>query len=130
MIHYPRLDDVLAEYRRRFPDQAVLDRGQVESNMARPAAGYSDTEFYPEIVDKAAVLLHAFASTQPFEDGNKRMAVYVMHTFLLINGWDLTLGEIELYDITMDLACGDMPLEKVAGLLADHLVEMDLNDLS
>ena len=43
-----------------------------DSALHAPAAGFGDTEFYPEFVDKAAVLVVRLAKNHPLPDGNKR----------------------------------------------------------
>lgn len=61
--------------------------GLAESALHAPAAGFSDTEFYPDLVDKAAVLIVHLAKNHPLPDGNKRAAWVTMRVFLDINGW-------------------------------------------
>jgi hypothetical protein len=45
-----------------------------ESALHAPAAGFGKTEFYPDFIDKAAVLLVRLAKNHPLPDGNKRAA--------------------------------------------------------
>lgn len=68
---------------------AVRDPGLLESAMHRPAAEMFGQEAYPELLDKAAALLHSLAITHPFIDGNKRTAWLSCVTFLRINGVEL-----------------------------------------
>ena len=46
----------------------------LESALHAPQAGFGDVEFYPEFVDKAAVLVVRIAKNHPLPDGNKRLA--------------------------------------------------------
>jgi hypothetical protein len=41
-----------------------------ESALHAPAAGFGETEFYPDFIDKAAVLLVRLAKNHPLPDGN------------------------------------------------------------
>lgn len=66
----------------RFPRLDLAD-----SALHAPAAGFGDTEFYPDFVDKAAVLVVHLAKNHPLPDGNKRAAWVTMRVFLEINGW-------------------------------------------
>ena len=52
-----------------------------------PAAG---VDFYPDIVDKAAVLCWRLARNHPLPDGNKRAAWAALVVFIDLNGgaWD------------------------------------------
>ena len=42
--------------------------------MHAPAAGFGETEFHPDFVDKGAALIVRHAKNQPLPDGNKRVA--------------------------------------------------------
>ena len=46
-------------------------------------------EFYPDLIDKAAVLAVRIARNHPPPDGNKRLAWQVLTMFLALNGWTL-----------------------------------------
>lgn len=43
-----------------------------DSALAAPAAGFGDEDFYPDVYDKAAVLVCRLAWNHPLPDGNKR----------------------------------------------------------
>jgi len=58
-----------------------------DSALHAPAAGFGDTEFYPDMVDKAAVLIVRLAKNHPMPDGNKRAAWVALRVFIEINGW-------------------------------------------
>lgn len=45
-----------------------------DSALHAPAAGFGEHEFYPDIIDKAAVLVCRLAWNHPLPDGNKRAA--------------------------------------------------------
>ena len=48
--------------------------GLAESALHAPAAGFGGVEFYPDMIDKAAVLCVRLARNHPLPDGNKRVA--------------------------------------------------------
>jgi death on curing protein len=50
----------------------VTDLNLADSALHPPAAGFGDTDFYPEFVDKAAVLIVRLRRHHPLPDGNKR----------------------------------------------------------
>ena len=58
-----------------------------ESALHSPAAGFGETEFYPDFIDKAAVLLVRLAKNHPLPDGNKRAAWVTLRLFVEINDW-------------------------------------------
>jgi len=51
-----------------------------------PSAGFGDTDFYPEFVDKAAVLIVRLAKNHPLPDGNRRTAWVALRVFVDRNG--------------------------------------------
>ncbi len=56
-----------------------------DSALHAPAAGYDDTDFYPNFVDKASVLIVRLARNYPLPDGNKREAWVSLRLFVDIN---------------------------------------------
>lgn len=58
-----------------------------ESALHAPAAGFGETEFYPDFIDKAAVLIVNLAKNHPLPDGNKRAAWVALRLFIEINNW-------------------------------------------
>ena len=61
-----------------------------DSALHAPAAGFGDQDFYPDLVDKAAVLTCRLAWNHPLPDGNKRAAWAALVMFIDLNGggWD------------------------------------------
>jgi death-on-curing protein len=61
-----------------------------ESALHAPAAGFDDQDFYPDVIDKAAVLTCRLAWNHPLPDGNKRAAWAALVMFVDLNGgaWD------------------------------------------
>ncbi len=58
-----------------------------ESALHAPAAGFGETEFYPDFIEKAAVLVVHLAKNHPLPDGNKRAAWVALRLFIAINDW-------------------------------------------
>ncbi|MGA9659963.1 MAG: type II toxin-antitoxin system death-on-curing family toxin [Asticcacaulis sp.] len=70
----------------------VRDVGQLEAALFRPQTGY-----YADIFSQAAALWESLSQNHPFVDGNKRTAFAGMHVFLLINGWQITATQNEVW---------------------------------
>ena len=68
----------------------VANLGLTDSALHAPDAGFGETEFYPDFVDKAAVLAVRLAKNHPLPDGNKRAAWVALRLFIEINGWKWT----------------------------------------
>lgn len=65
----------------------VTNHDLADSALHAPAAGFGDTDLYPEFVDKAAVLIVRLARNHPLPDGNKRAAWVSLRLFVDINEW-------------------------------------------
>jgi death on curing protein len=59
--------------------------GLADSALRAPVAGFEGVEFYPDVIDKAAVLCVRLARNHPLPDGNKRVAYLAMLEFLTRN---------------------------------------------
>jgi len=61
-----------------------------DSALHAPAAEFGGEEFYPDLLDKAAVLTCRLAWNHPLPDGNKRAAWAALVVFLDLNDatWD------------------------------------------
>ena len=69
------------------PLMRVARLGLAEPALHAPAASFGDTEFYPDFIDKAAVLIVHLAKNYPLPDGNKRTAWVTLRLFIEINEW-------------------------------------------
>ncbi len=74
------------------------DRGTIEMALASPRAGFGAFERYVGLPQKSAVLAYTLAKSQACPDGNKRIALILLHTFLHINGVRLEAPSDEIAD--------------------------------
>ncbi len=65
----------------------VANLDLADSALHAPAAGFADEDFYPDFVDKVAILIVRLAKNHPLPDGNKRVAWVAMRYFMALNGW-------------------------------------------
>ncbi len=82
-----------------------------DSALQAPQAGFGDTEFYPDVFDKAAVLVCRLAWNHPLPDGNKRAAWAVLVLFIDLNDgvWDPDPPDIDQAEEAMlAIAAGDV----------------------
>lgn len=89
MTLYLTLEQVLDYHDRLAGGGPVRDREVIASAVARPQLGFGGHEAHATLGEKAAALLHGLASTQGFEDGNKRTAWIAAVAFLDLNGVEL-----------------------------------------
>src|SRR2546423_15470618 len=71
----------------------AFDAAAMESALAAPFMGFGDTEFYPELHVKAAILCSRIVRNHPLPDGNKRTGYLVMREFVERNGRTWTTGD-------------------------------------
>ena len=69
----------------------------------------------------AAAYLFHLAASQGFADGNKRVAVVAAVTFLALNGYAVEAEDLEMYDLTMDVANRRADKEDVAAWFRGRL---------
>ena len=92
-----------------------------DSALHAPQAGFGDEEFYPDLIDKAAVLAVHIARNHPLLDGNKRLAWQSLTMFLVLNGHTLEVPPEEAVTTVLAIAAGELDEKSVAGWLRDHV---------
>jgi death-on-curing protein len=101
----------------------VTNHDLADSALHAPAAGIGDTDFYPEFVQKAAVLIVRLARNHPLPDGNKRAAWVSLRLFVDINGWAWTpqppIDEAEV--AVLAIAAGEWDERATANWLQRYL---------
>jgi death-on-curing protein len=104
---------------------SVSRLGLAESALHAPAAGFGETEFYPDFVDKAAVLAVRLAKNHPLPDGNKRAAWVALRVFIEINGWRwMTTPSVDdAENAVLAIAAGDWDVPEFAEWLRGLLTK-------
>ena len=92
----------------------IRDEGMLESALARPINLLASSEEAPSLARLAAAYGFGIAKNHPFVDGNKRTALVVTFTFLLVNGLRVTAPKEERYFMFYDLAAGKLSEESLA----------------
>lgn len=100
----------------------VRDEALLESALEGAFAGFGDKEFYPSKEEKGARLGYTLVSNHAFVDGNKRIGMYVMLTFLEVNGIRLECTNEELVQTGLSLANGSMGYTELLEWIMDHKV--------
>jgi len=100
----------------------VRDEALLESALEGAFAGFGDREFYPSKEEKGARLGYTLISNHAFVDGNKRIGMYVMLTFLEVNGIRLDCTNEEVAEVGLSVADGTMSYEMLREWVIDHRV--------
>ena len=98
----------------------VRDEGLLDAALESAFAGIADREFYPSKEEKGARLGYSLISNHAFVDGNKRIGVYVMLSFLEMNGIRIQCTDGELVHIGLSVADGSMDYEQLLQWVLDH----------
>ena len=98
----------------------VRDEALLESALESAFSGYGDKEFYPTKEEKGARLGYSLISNHAFVDGNKRIGVYVMLSFLEMNGIRIHCTDEELVHIGLAVADGSMNYEELLDWVLQH----------
>ncbi len=102
------IGELLHVAERVLGEVAVRDVGLLEAASGRPQATAFGQDAYPDLVTKAAALMHSLARNQALVDGNKRLALAGSLAFLGMNGQRLTLSNDEAYELVMAVATGSL----------------------
>ncbi len=100
----------------------VRDEGLLESALETSFSGFGGQEFYPTKEEKGARLGYSLISNHAFVDGNKRIGVYVMLTFLEVNGIRLDCTNEEVVEIGLGVANGSMDYEALLAWVREHRI--------
>ena len=106
-------------------EHALRDRGLLESAVARPQASAFGTDAYPDLVSKAAALLHSLIMNHAFVDGNKRTAVVATLIFLDLNGYVIRWDQREALEFVLDLVNRKIDLDDAKAFLQSKMHSED-----
>ena len=98
----------------------VRDEALLDSALESAYAGFGDQEFYPTKEEKGARLGYALISNHAFVDGNKRIGIYVMLSFLEMNGVPIECSDEELVQVGLSVADGGMDYDSLLQWVLDH----------
>jgi len=98
----------------------VRDEGLLESALQSAFATFDGRELYPSKEEKAARIGASLVSNHSFLDGNKRIGMYVMLTFLETNGVRIECTDEDIVRAGLALAGGTMAYEGLLAWIREH----------
>ena len=98
----------------------VRDEGLLESALEAAFASFDGQDFYPTKEEKGARLGYALISNHAFVDGNKRIGMYIMLTFLEVNGIRLDCTNDEVASVGLSVASGQMDYDALLAWVVSH----------
>ena len=91
----------------------VRDCNLLDSALESAFQTFDGNELYPTKQEKAARLGYGLVSNHSFVDGNKRIGMYVMITFLEVNGIRLNASSDEVARVGFALADGSIKYDEL-----------------
>ncbi len=100
----------------------VRDLGLLDSALESAYATFDGVDLYPTKEEKAARIGYSLISNHAFVDGNKRIGVYVMLTFLEVNGIRLEATNDEVAALGIGIASGKTNYDELLSWIRAHEV--------
>lgn len=100
----------------------VRDIGLLDSALEAAYATFDDKELFPSKEEKAARLGVGLISNHAFVDGNKRIGMYVLLSFLELNGIYIEATNEEVIDVGLSIARGEMNYEQLLEWIKKHKI--------
>lgn len=94
-------------------DPNIRDFDLLESALESAFQTFGGEELYPTKEEKGARLGYALISNHAFVDGNKRIGMYVMMTFLEVNGIKLDPTVDDVARVGLAVGAGEMKYEEL-----------------
>ena len=91
----------------------IRDIRLLESALNNAYATFAGEELYKTKEEKAASLGFSLISNNAFVDGNKRIGVYVMMTFLEAEGIRINCTNADVVDFGLSVAAGNMKYDDI-----------------
>ena len=98
----------------------VRDEGLLESALETAFSSFGGVDFYPSKEEKGARLGYSLISNHAFVDGNKRIGMYIMLTFLEVNGIRLDCTNEDVVHAGLSVADGSMDYEGLLAWVREH----------
>jgi death-on-curing protein len=96
----------------------IRDIGLLESAIHRPQATVYGDDAYPDLDQKAAVLLESLVRNHALIDGNKRIGWLASVVFFGLNNIELDAPDDDAYDLVIAIATGATSYQDAASHLA------------
>lgn len=100
----------------------VRDVGLLDSALEAAYTTFDGKEMFPSKEEKAARLGVGLISNHAFVDGNKRIGMYVLLSFLELNGIKIEATDDEVIKVGLSVAQGTMKYEQLLDWIKSHRI--------
>ena len=101
-------------------DPNIRDVSLLNSALESAFASFGGEDLYPTKEEKGARLGFSLISNHAFVDGNKRIGMYVLLTFLEANGIEIDPSEDEVARVGLAVAAGEMHYDDLLAWIRRH----------
>ena len=101
-------------------DPNIRDFALLESALESAFQTFDGKELYPSKEEKGARLGYSLISDHAFVDGNKRIGMYVMMTFLEVNGIKINPDVDDVARVGFAVASGEMKYDGLLEWIIDN----------
>ena len=98
----------------------LRDSSLLDSALQSVYATFDGEELYKTKEEKGARLGYALISNHAFLDGNKRIGMHIMLTFLKVNGIKLKYTDEDIVAMGLGIASGSISYSKVVKWILEH----------
>ena len=112
------LHKMMAEVSGGDPD--LRDVALLDSALESAFATFDGQELYPTVQEKGARLGFSLIANHAFVDGNKRIGMLVMLTFLEMNGICLRPTNAEVVRVGLAVAAGEMQYQELLNWILEN----------
>ena len=103
-------------------DPNIRDVALLESALESAFVTFDGKELYPTKEEKGAKLGFSLISNHAFVDGNKRIGMHVLLTFLEINGTPIDPSLEEVARVGLAVAAGEMGYEELLQWIMENRI--------
>jgi len=124
-----RLAQETMSFNEPIPDFSTRFPNVLESCLATPFQTFGRKSLYPTFLAKASILFYLLIKNHPFQNGNKRIAMTTLFTFLYKNKKWLKVDTQELYNFAVWVASSpsklkDETVKAIEKFIKDYLVDL------
>ena len=103
-------------------DPGLRDASLLESAVESVYQTFGGQELYPTREEKGARLGYSLISNHAFVDGNKRIGMFVMMTFLEINGVRIAPAVEDVVRVGLAVASGEMKYDELLRWIVENKI--------
>lgn len=98
----------------------VRDEGLLNSALEGAYVTFDGAELYPSKEEKAARIGYTLIANHAFVDGNKRIGMYIMLSFLEVNGIKMRPSNADVVQAGLGVASGSMKYDDLLAWVNEH----------